>query len=552
MANALSRLEYFMETKLKYFAMSIIIVSLGIGLVGCGKKTSQSKQTLSLMQTSDLTSLDNTNQATLPEFSTLTNLSEGLYRLNAKDQPVPAMATKIVKPTDHGKRYLFKIRKSAKWSNGDSVKASDFEYAWKRAMNPANKPVYTYVFSGIKNADAIMAHKKSYRQLGIKALGERTLEVTLDHPMAYFNKLVTMPVFLPQDQTFVKKVGIKHYGTNAKNTVSNGAFKIVDWSGTNARYRLVKNPHYWNKRAVKLKQINYQTVKDANTAHNLFEDDQLDDAIISGVTAKSLQHNADLKRVPKAWTYYLQVNQRKGQPLANRKLRQAISLAINRKMLANKILSDGSEPASSFVSPKTAVDPTTGKDFSRETSGKVTPNVRLAKRLWQQGRKEAGIKGAVRVSLIGDDQDVTKNVAQFIQSQLKQNLPGIKINIANLPDKAYQTKRSGNGWQLSQWYWLADFADPINYLGILTSGNAMNPGHFSDRTFDQLVTKAKRADDQQAYWQYLRAAESRLQKLMGVIPLYYVKEDHLVNPKLQGVQYHVAGFADYTRAWLKK
>ncbi len=190
-----------------------VVVGISLPLLAsCGAKStgtssSAKPRTLNLMQTSDLTSLDSTNQATLPEFNTLVNTTEGLYRLNAKDQPEPAMATKLVKPTNGGTQYVFHIRKNAKWSNGDPVLASDFEYAWKRAMNPANKPVYTYIFSGIKNADAINAGKKSYQSLGIQATGKRTLKITLDHPMPYFNKLVTVPVFLPQDQKFVTKVG---------------------------------------------------------------------------------------------------------------------------------------------------------------------------------------------------------------------------------------------------------------------------------------------------------------------------------------------------------
>ncbi|WP_279383389.1 ABC transporter substrate-binding protein [Secundilactobacillus collinoides] len=130
-------------------------------LAACGNsKQSTSKKSISLMQTSDLTSLDNTNQATMPEFNTLTNISEGLYRLNSKNEPVAAMATKIVKPTANGTKYVFHIRKDAKWSNGDPVTAADFEYSWKRSLNPKNNPVYTYIFSGIKNADAIIAGKK--------------------------------------------------------------------------------------------------------------------------------------------------------------------------------------------------------------------------------------------------------------------------------------------------------------------------------------------------------------------------------------------------------
>ncbi|MDN6543040.1 MAG: peptide ABC transporter substrate-binding protein, partial [Lentilactobacillus parabuchneri] len=533
-----------MKNRRGLLLMAVIVVSAGF-LAACGNQGSQNKaakKSITLMQTSELTSLDNTNQAMLPEFNTLTNISEGLYRLNDKDQPVPAMATKIVKPTDNGKKYIFHIRKTAKWSNGDPVKAEDFEYSWKRSLNPANNPVYTYVFSGIKNADSIINNKKSYKTLGIKALGDKTLEITLDHPMAYFNKLVAMPVFMPQDKSFVQKVGVKKYGTNAKTTVSNGAFKIADWTGTNDTYKLVRNPYYWDKSAIKLDEIKYQTVKDSNTAHNLFENGKLDDATISGVTAKSLQKNRNLKHVSKAWTYYLQVNQRQNQPLANHKLRQAISLVINRPELTSKVLADGSLPASSFVSPGTAVDPTTGKDFSKETSFSVQPNVKKARSLWNEGKKEAGLKGSVGLSIVGDDQDVTKNVAQYLQSQLNSKLPGVKVTIANIPDKAQQARRSEGKFDLAQWYWLADFGDPINYLGILTTNNTMNPGKFSDSTYDSLVQKAKSAGSQAAYWRYLRHAEKRLMSQNGIIPLYYVRESHLVNPKLHGVEYHVAGF----------
>lgn len=523
-----------------------------IVLAGCGSQsTNSNKKSIALMQTSDLTSLDNTNQATMPEFNTLTNISEGLYRLNDKDQPVAAMATKVEKPTDNGTKYVFHIRKNAKWSNGDPVTAADFEYSWKRSLNPKNNPVYTYVFSGIKNADAIIAGKKSYRTLGIKATAKRTLEITLDHPMAYFNKLVAMPVFMPQDKSFVQKIGTKAYGTSAKNTVSNGAFKIAGWTGTNDSYTLVKNAHYWDKKAIKLDEIKYQTVKDANTAHNLFSKGKLDDATISGVTAKNLQGDKNLKRVPKAWTYYLQLNQRNGQLLSNQKLRQAISLVIDKKQLASKVLADGSTAASSFVSPGTSVDPTTGKDFSKETSTTYSQNITKAKQLWSQGLKESGVTGKVNISIIGDDQDVTKNVAQFVQSEVQENLTGAKVEINNLPDKGFADRKTAGKFTMSQWYWLADFADPINYLGILTSGNAMNPGHYSDKTYDALVDKAKSASTQTAYWKYLREAEARLQDQAGIIPLYYVKESHLVNHKLSGVAYHVAGFADYTRATIK-
>ncbi|GAW72189.1 ABC transporter substrate-binding protein [Lentilactobacillus parakefiri] len=255
--------------------------------------------------------------------------------------------------------------------------------------------------------------------------------------------------------------------------------------------------------------------------------------------------------MPKAWTYYLQVNQR-GRPLANQKLREAISLAINRQELTSKVLADGSMPASSFVSPGTAVDPTSGQDFSKETSFSTAPKIHKARSLLAAGKKEAGISGDLKLSIVGDDQDVTKNVAQYLQGQLAAKLPGVKVSIANIPDKAQQARRSEGKFDLAQWYWLADFGDPINYLGILTTNNTMNPGKFSDATYDSLIERAKTADNQTDFWNYLRQAEKRLMNQNGIIPLYYVRESHLVNPKLSGVEYHVAGFPDYTRATIGK
>ncbi|WP_279403849.1 ABC transporter substrate-binding protein [Secundilactobacillus kimchicus] len=162
-----------MRQGLKRLGLLMSIFGVGMVLAACGQQTTTSTKTLNLMQTTDLTTLDNTNQATMPEFNTLTNISEGLYRLNNQNQPVPAMATKLVKPTNNGRTYTFNIRTNAKWSNGDPVTAADFEYSWKRSLNPKNNPVYTYVFSGIKNADAIIAGKKSYTTLGVKALGTK-------------------------------------------------------------------------------------------------------------------------------------------------------------------------------------------------------------------------------------------------------------------------------------------------------------------------------------------------------------------------------------------
>ncbi|WP_369406587.1 peptide ABC transporter substrate-binding protein [Lentilactobacillus kisonensis] len=342
-----------------------------------------------------------------------------LYRANKANEPAPASATSVVKPTDHGLTYTFHLRKNAKWSNGDPLTAQDFVTAWRRSVSPTTKSGYNYIFSGIKNADAITASKKSPKTLGAYALNKHTLQVKLEHPMPYFDKMMVLPAFFPENPTALKKFGSK-YGTQSKYLYYNGPFKVTGWNGTNDSWTLKRNNHYYDQKAIHLDELKYSVVKDANTAHELFDQKKLDDATITGVTAKGLQQNKDLIHERKAGTYYLRLNVRNGKPLATQKMRQAISLVLNRKQLTKDVLADGSQPAYTYTAPDLAKDPTTGKDFATETKPSDTYNVAKAKQLWTEGVKESGQKGTVKMAIVGDDQTITKNVAQFVQASVKK------------------------------------------------------------------------------------------------------------------------------------
>lgn len=376
-------------------------------LAACGSKSSSksvgSTKSISLMQNAELLSLDTSNHADLTQWNVLENSMEGLYRANRHNNPSPAMATAVVKPTDHGKTYTFHLRKNAKWSNGDALVAQDFVGAWRRSVSPTARSGYNYIFSGIKNADAITAGKKSPKTLGVKAVNKHTLQVQLDHPMPYFNKMMVLPAFFPQNQNAVQKF-VKAYGTKSQDMDYNGAFQVTGWNGTNDNWTLKRNHYYYDLSAIKLQQIKMSVVKDPNTAHNLFTQGKLDDATISGVTAKGLQKNKDLVHVRKAGTYYVRLNLRNGRPLNNQKMRQALSLVVDRQKLTKDILSDGSKPAYTYTSKDLTKDPTTCKDFATETTPKLKYNVAKAKQLWQQGMKEAHLSGTVKLQLNGDDQ----------------------------------------------------------------------------------------------------------------------------------------------------
>ena len=209
------------QTPKKHFALKLLMVLfLTAAVSGCSqsassskKQSNTSKNTITLMQTNELLSLDTSNHADLTTWNILENTMEGLYKADSKHQPAPAMATKVVSPTANGTLYTFPLRHNAKWSNGDPVTAQDFVTAWQRSVAPTAKSGYNYIFSGIKNADAIIAGKKAPQTLGVKALGRYQLQVELEHPMPYFNKMMVMPAFFPENQTALKKFG-NNYGTN--------------------------------------------------------------------------------------------------------------------------------------------------------------------------------------------------------------------------------------------------------------------------------------------------------------------------------------------------
>ena len=547
------------QTPKKHFALKLLMVLfLTAAVSGCSqsassskKQSNTSKNTITLMQTNELLSLDTSNHADLTTWNILENTMEGLYKADSKHQPAPAMATKVVSPTANGTLYTFPLRHNAKWSNGDPVTAQDFVTAWQRSVAPTAKSGYNYIFSGIKNADAIIAGKKAPQTLGVKALGRYQLQVELEHPMPYFNKMMVMPAFFPENQNALKKFG-NNYGTSSQRLYYNGAFKATGWDGTNESWTLKPNKYYYDKKAIHLQAIKYLVVKDPNTAHEFFEQHKLDDATITGVTAKELQKDKNLIHQKRAGNYYLRINLANNQPLTNNNMRQALNLVLDRRALTKDVLADGSVPAYTYTAKDLATDPTSGKDFASEHQPQQTYNVALARKLWQKGRSEAGLKKTVNLTLIGDDQTVTKNVAQFVQASIQKNLPAVKVTMRNIPEKSASAAVKSGKFNLAQTLWLADFADPISFMGILTKNNPQNYGKYNDDEFNQLYQAAlESSTSTNQYWQNMNKLEERLNQTVPVLPLYQMVESHLVNPRLHGVLSHPVGENDYTRAYLK-
>lgn len=412
-------------------------------LAGCQNKasgTSASKSTWSRMESDIISTMDPSKSTDAISGTAINDTTDGLYRYSGTELK-PAIATKIVKPTKNGTVYTFKLR-DAKWSNGDPVTADDFVFAWRRTVDPATKSQYAYLYSGVVNADAVMKGTKKPATLGVKALDKHTLQVTLEHPIPYFQKMMVNGPFFPQNEKYVKKMGSK-YGTQAKYTLANGPYKLTGWNGSNNSWQEVKNPTYWNAKNVHIDQINVTAVKDATTAMNLFQSGKLDDAALTGDQAAQAKTQKDYRGIKQTSVFYLELNEKKVPAFKNTKLRQAMSMAINREEYIKKVLQDGSIDAPTVTPSGLAENPTTKEDFSKEAAQGYTKytsyNPKEAKALWTAGMQEVG-KQNLTLELLTDDTDNAKRSAEYFQNTLEKNLPGLKVTISTVPFKTRLTR----------------------------------------------------------------------------------------------------------------
>ncbi|MCC7666798.1 peptide ABC transporter substrate-binding protein [Liquorilactobacillus satsumensis] len=529
----------------KFLSASLVVTASGLLLASCGSAKSSaqtaSKQVLRWSEPSEMQTLDPSKVVDTVSSDMISNSNEGLYRLGKNSKVQPGIATKV-KVSDNGLKYTFTLRKNSKWSNGDPVTAADFVYSWRRTVAPKTASEYAYIFEGIKNAAAITAGQKPVSDLGVQAVGKYQLVVTLERNIPYFKLLMGFTPFFPQNQRAVEKYGSK-YGTAAKYMVYNGPYKMTGWSGSNLKWNLVKNNQYWDKKHVKLTDISFQVTKSPTTSYNLYQDNKLDETYLNAEQAKQLNTNKEYVSLKQARTTYLEFNQTKKE-FQNKKIREALSYAVNRQQLVNKVLGNGSLPAKSIVSKDLALH--NGKDFAdtAATTAGVTYNKEKAQKLWKEGLQELGVK-SLSFSLLGDDDDVSKSVSTYLQSQLETNLPGAQVSVLNLPKKTRITRSTTGQFDVVISGWAADFSDPISFLDLFTKDNSYNFGKWSNAQYDKLVTASKTTDvnhDTQR-WNDLVQAAKLLSTEQGVAPLYQVAQAQMLKSKVKGVVYNTAGVA---------
>ncbi|MNW40798.1 Dipeptide-binding protein DppE precursor [compost metagenome] len=566
-----------MKTNWKLGLLLLILV-LGAVLSGCGSnKTAESSNTKSNNSTASETNANKEAETTPQEpqilnwiivselptadsvksYDTLSSsqieiFAEGLYKIDGNNKTVPVLATGDPVISEDGLTYSIKLRDGLKWPNGDPLTAKDFVFAWQRLFNPATAAQNASTHFNIKNAQAINEGKKAAEELGIEAVSDTELKITLEYPDTYFTASLSSVNLYPQNEAFVTEKG-EAYGTNSENTLGNGPFILKDWDGTGLNWSFTKNEQYWDKDNIKLDKINIQVVKEIGTGINLYESGAVDVASLSGEYISQYTNNPEYLSVLTLTASNLELGISSNKALQNENFRKAISLVINRDELVNNVLIDGSKPLTGIVPKGIAVNPDTGTDFSDEAGAIVVTDVEEGKRLWELAKKELGTD-KVKLELITSDTDTAKKTSQYLQSQLETNLSGVTIELSNVPTKVRFEKMMSYKFDLALGGWTGDF-DPVSYLNLFFSTYEHNHARYKDETYDALITKIKTEDatDPQTRWKDLQEAQKYILSKAVVTPLYQGASNYLVKSKVKGIVTHNLGTPlEITRAYIEQ
>lgn len=511
-------------------------------LTACNNKANKSdteakKQVLNVTVSEEIPSLDTAKTMDGTSAHVMQNIFEGLYVLNDQDQPIPAVAKSFERSED-GKKYTFDLRKDAKWSNGDSVTANDFMFAWRRAVSHETASQYAYMLFYVKNAKEINKGTMPLDELGVKVINDYKLEVELEQPIPYFLQLLALPIYLPQYESFLKEQG-KNYALEPSNLIYNGPFVLEKWKHEQ-EFQLKKNDTYWDKKKVKLEEINFQIVKDTMTAVNLYEAGDLDRVPINSQFVDKYKGNKQLHMSSDPGIAMLRFNE-KNNALANKKVRQSISLALNKEDFVAHFINNGAKPASGLV-PVGHINEATGKDFRKE-NGDISPyDLQKAKKIWEEAKKELGVE-QIKLEFLTFEQDNAKRMAEYIKGDLEKNLHGLAIQIKQQPFKQKLQLEQTGDYDISMVNWGPDYKDPISYLELFTTSNPNNKMNYSNPHYDELIKKAKNdlILDQKKRWEALREAEQVILEDAAVAPLYHIGSAYVQKDYVKGIEKHQFG-----------
>ncbi|MCK8063770.1 MULTISPECIES: peptide ABC transporter substrate-binding protein [Vibrio] len=483
-------------------------------------------QEITLNNGAEVTSIDPAKQAAEPAFNLGRDLFEGLVIQDKQGKTIPGVAESW-SVNDNNTVYTFHLR-DAKWSNGETVTAQDFVYSWQRLLNPSTASPYAWfaAIPNIENSQAIMKGEAEPESLGVKALDEKTFQVTLEEPIPFFTKLLSHPVLAPVHKATVEKHGNRW--TQPEHIVTNGAFTVSEWK-VNEKMVMVKNPHYWDASNVVLEKVTWLPIGDANVVLNRYLAGEIDQAVsIPAAQKKKLiqqrpQEVANTSASLGSTFYYLNTQQ---GPTKDVRVRKALSYAIDRQLLTSAILRNGGVPMYTLVPPQT-------DGFKSHIPEFATWNRHKRIEKAQQLLSEAGydksnpLKLTFTVPTFSMDVKMATTMAGMWKSRL-----GAQVTIKQLEPKVFYALKEPT--DITRGGWTADYNEASTWLDIFVSSGEYNDSRYNNPQYDELMARSKTMSNPSEL--YLQA-ESMLIEDMAIIPIYRPGNDqYLIKPYVGGYE----------------
>lgn len=510
-----------MNKKIKKLLVCLCSSVKALSLVACSgtNDSSSDENTVTLAKELDVISMDSSYATDGSSIEAIQATIDGLLTVDADGNLIPALAKEKAKVSEDGLTYTYELR-DAKWDNGKAVTANDFVYAWQRTVSNADAE-YNYLYGEdgacIANADAIVAGDKKASELGVKAVNDTTLEVTLSKPCAYFENLMSFPVFFPINQEFAEEKG-DQYALTPENMLSCGAYKMTSWE-TGSKYVLEKNESYYDADSVKVDKLVFNVVKDLSSSALAFESGDVQFTKLNKDLVDKYKDADEYSEVLEGYLWYFQYNF-ENEYLANENIRKAISLAIDKEDLVNNVLKDGSIVAKGFVPTALATGPD-GKDYRETAPSYMDTNIDEAKKCWEAGLKELGVD-SISLNMLFDNADPAKSAAEYLQSHLQSTLDGLTIEMVAQEKNNRIEMQKSRDFDISLTRWGPDYADPTTYLYLMTTGNSYNYGDYTNKEYDNKINEAADAKDAETRWELLKEAEGICMDDYAVAPIFQV------------------------------
>lgn len=508
---------------------------------GDNTKATQEKQVLNMVEASEIPTMDSAHAHDNVSFTVLSNVNEGLYRLGKEHNPELAMA-KEDQISEDGLVHTFTIR-DANWSNGDPVTASDFVFAWQRVFNETGHYASMFETANISNASEILKGEKPVNSLGVKAIDEKTLEVTLLSPTALLGQYLTFPTFLPQNQKYVESQGNK-YALESDDVLYNGPFILSEWKH-DASWKYQKNPKYWDADNVKLDEVNVFVVKEAATQLNLYDTKKVDMINLSSASVDQYKDDEDFSSIADSEIFFLRFNHN-NKALGNENIRRAIDMSWDKQAHVDNILNNGSLALFGLV-PKDFSFSDDGKDF-RELNGDFNHGkIQEAQDYLAKGLQEIG-QDSVEITLTVSAVEGNDKTAEYLKNQIEKNLPELKVNIKLVPVEQRYELESALDYDMVISAWGPDYIDPMTYIGMWVTDGSANRMDYSNAEYDALVKNINIEKDTVKRYEMMLEAEKMLFEDAAIAPLYQRGLAVLQRSNIKGLVRHPSG-PDFTFKW---